>query len=142
MADERMGGCTYTDLQAFITEQARAANKVPGPVLVINNDLIVDEIQIARSAGEEKVAEFLKAARAVDIEAIVAVSTHEQAQTAIDLGARIIKVVNVEGADNKAAVIQGLEVPEGQQVCTIANILARDNKQMEEPTPLSILEQL
>jgi indole-3-glycerol phosphate synthase len=146
MADERMGGCNYTDLQDFITEQARAANKVPGPVLVINNDLIVDEIQIARSAamkcqgvvlvfdilGEEKVVEFLKAARAVDIEAIVAISTHEQAQTAIDVGARIIKVVNVEGADNKAAVIQGLEVPEGQQVCTIANILARDNKQMEE----------
>ena len=146
MADERMGGCTYTDLQEFITEQSRAANQVPGPVLVINNDLIVDEIQIARSAamkcqgvvlvldmlGDEKVVELLKAARAVDIEAIVAVSTHEQAQTAIDLGARILKVVNVEGADDKVAVIQGLEIPEGQQVCTIANILARDNKQMEE----------
>jgi indole-3-glycerol phosphate synthase len=88
MANECMGGCTYTDLQDFITEQSRAANKVPGPVLVINNDLIVDEIQIARSAavtcqgamlaldilGEEKLAEVIKAARGVDIEAIVAVS--------------------------------------------------------------------
>jgi len=146
MADERMGGCTYKDLMDFIEEQRRASSEVPGPVLVINNDLIVDEIQIARSAamgakavvlvlnmlGEEKVEEFLKAAKAIDVEAIVAVSSKEDAQTAINFGARIISVVNVEGAEDKAAVIDGLEIPEGQQVCTIANILARDNKQMEE----------
>ena len=146
MADERMGGCTYLDLADFIEEQRRASSEVPGPVMVINNDLIVDEIQIARTAamgakgvvltmnviGEEKVKEFLKAAKAVDVEAIVAVSRKEEAQTAINLGARMISVVNVEGADDKFAVIEGLEIPEGQQVCTIANILARDNKQMEE----------
>ena len=146
MADERMGGCTYEDLQTFIDEQKRACNEVPGPVMIINNDLIVDEIQIARTAamgakgvvlvfnvlGEEKVEELLKAAKAVDLEAIVSVSNKQEAQTAINLGARIISIVNVEGVDDKVAAIEGLEIPEGQQVCTIANILARDNKQLEE----------
>ena len=107
MADERMGGCSYKDLADFIEEQRRAANKVPGSVMVINNDLIVDEIQVARTAaigakgivltfniiGEEKVSELLKAAKAVEIEAIVAVSTKEEAQTAVNLSARIIMVV-------------------------------------------------
>ena len=146
MADERMGGCTYEDVADFVEEQRKAHSQVPGPVMIINNDLIVDEIQVARTAaigakgivltlnviGEEKVKELLKAAKAVDIEGIVAVSTKEEAQTAVDLGARIISVTNVEGADGKAAVIEGLEIPEGQQVCTIANILARNNKQLEE----------
>lgn len=146
MADERMGGCSYDDLQAFVTEQQRASQEVPGSVAVINNDLIVDEIQIARSVamgvkgvvlvwevlGEEKVEELLKACKAVDVEGIVAVSTQEEAQAAINAGARMISVVNVEGAEDKVAVIEGLEIPEGQEVCTIANILARDNKQMEE----------
>lgn len=146
MADERMGGCSYKDLADFIEEQRRAANKVPGSVMVINNDLIVDEIQVARTAaigakgivltfniiGEEKVSELLKAAKAVEIEAIVAVSTNEEAQTAVNLGARIIMVVNVEAPEDKIAVISGLKIPEGQQVCTIANILTRDNKQLQE----------
>jgi hypothetical protein len=104
MANECMGGCTYTDLQDFITERSRAANKVPGPVLVINNDLIVDEIQIARSAavkyqgamlaldilGEEKLAEFIKAARARCRHRSYcgSLSAHEQAQTASSLNRR------------------------------------------------------
>jgi indole-3-glycerol phosphate synthase len=146
MADERMGGCNYKDLAAFIEEQRRARNEVPGPLMVINNDLIVDEIQIARTAaigakgvvltlnviGEDLASELLKAAKAVDIEAIAAVFTKEEAQTAVNLGARIIMVNNVEGPEDKIGVIEGLEIPEGQQVCTIANILARKNKQLEE----------
>jgi indole-3-glycerol phosphate synthase len=146
MADERMGGCNYKDLAAFIEEQRRAMNEVPGPLMVINNDLIVDEIQIARTAaigakgvvltlnviGEELTSELLKAAKAVDIEAIVAVFNKDEAQTAVNLGARILVVTNVEGAEDKSAVIEGLKIPEGQQVCTIANILARKNKQLEE----------
>jgi indole-3-glycerol phosphate synthase len=56
----------------------------------------------------------------------------DEAQTAVNLGARILMVTNVEGAEDKSAVIEGLKIPEGQQVCTIANILARKNKQLEE----------
>ena len=114
---------------------------------MINNDVIIDELQIARTAalqtvsavvvsldivGTETLLTLLKAAAAVHLEAIVAVSTHEQAQTAIDLGARILSVVNVDGIADKVKVIEGLNVPEGQQVCKIANILAKNNKQLTE----------
>jgi indole-3-glycerol phosphate synthase len=50
LADGRMGGCTYNDLAAFCTEQKRARNQVPGSVLVINSDVVLDAWQIAHSA--------------------------------------------------------------------------------------------
>ena len=146
MACERMGGCTYDDIKSFVEEQRRAHSEVPGPVPVINNDLIVDELQIARSAaygckacvitlnvvGKDELPNLLKACKAADVEAIVAVSSKEEAQQAIDLGARMISVVNVDGVDGKVAVVDGLNIPEGQQVCTIANILAKNDKQLQE----------
>ena len=146
MADERMGGCTYDDLAAMVEEQRRAQNEVPGPIPVINNDMIIDELQVARTAamgcvacvisleicGEEDTTTLLKAAKAANVEAIVSVSSAEQAQKAVDLGARLISVIHVDGVDDKVAVIQDLVIPEGQKVCTIANILARNNKQLQE----------
>lgn len=146
MACERMGGCTYEDLKQFVEEQRRAKFEVPGPVLIINSDLIVDELQIARTAaygasacainlsvvGPDTLVTLLKAAKAANIEAIVSVSSHEEAQQAIDLGARILCVVTVDGADGKVAVVDGLEIPEGQQVCTIASVIARSDKQLQE----------
>lgn len=146
MADERMGGCTYDDLAAFAEEQRRARNDIPGPVMIVNNDLIVDEVQIAQTAvtgaraivvilevvGEEKAVAFMKAAQALNMETVVAVSNKEEAQKAVDLGARIISIVNVDGADEKAEVIDGLEIPEGRQVTKIANIIARNDKGLDE----------
>mmetsp|Transcript_14487 Transcript_14487/g.21353 ORF Transcript_14487/g.21353 Transcript_14487/m.21353 type:complete len:332 (+) Transcript_14487:61-1056(+) len=146
MADERMGGCTYEDLARFVEEQRRAKNDIPGPVMVINNDLIVDEVQIAQSSvagakavvlafeviGEEKAVEFMKAAQALDLESIVSVSSKENAQKAIDLGATMIMIVNVETVDEKAECINELNIPDGQQVTTIAMIDAYLDKGLHE----------
>lgn len=146
MADERMGGCNYDDLAHFIEEQRRAKNNVPGPVSVINNDLIIDELQIARSAamgvaatvvnfglvGEEQCELLLKASKAVDLETIVSVSSQEEAQKAVDLGARMIMVVCLDEPDYKNEIVTDLNIPEGQQICYLANILTRRNKQLEE----------
>lgn len=146
MADERMGGCSYNDIKIIAEEQEKAKGDMPGPIPVICSDLIVDEVQIARSAsvgaeavvvtygvvGQEKVGFFIKCAKAVGLEAIVAVSTQEEAQGAIDAGARIISVSNVDDVDEKVSVITDLDVPEGATICTIANILANDNKALEE----------
>jgi len=151
MADERMGGCTYQDLKAFVEEQRRARTEVPGPLPVINNDLIVDELQIARTAaygadacvltygvvvsgGEGgELVNLLKASKAAGLETIVAISSRDEAQGAIDAGARMICVVNaVDGVDAKVEAIADLQVPEGQQVCTIASILARSDNQLQE----------
>lgn len=146
MADEKMGGCSYDDIATFVEEQRRAQYQVPGSVPLINNDLIIDELQIARTAavgaiacvitlsivGDEDLPGLLKASKAIDIEPIVAVSSHEEAQRAIDLGARLISVIHVDGIDGKLGVVNGLVIPEGQQVCKIANILAKNDKQLQE----------
>jgi indole-3-glycerol phosphate synthase len=109
-----MGGCTYADMQTFVEDQRRSRNDVPGPVAVINNDLIIDELQIARTAaygvsavvlsldllGKDETTKMLKAAKEVDVEAIVAVSSKEEAQQAIGIGARMISVVNVPGVED------------------------------------------
>jgi indole-3-glycerol phosphate synthase len=169
LADARMGGCTYADLAAFATEQSRAKNNVPGSVLVINSDVILDAWQVAHSAAlgaaavvlpyelllmpslspvsssdsiEQPVpvvdsrtlsplAHLLRAAAAVNLEAIVSVSTPAQAQAAIDLGARML-LVNVDGIDEKVACIANLVVPTNQQVCKIAYILAKNDKSLTE----------
>eukprot|EP00980_Cylindrotheca_fusiformis_P031784 scaffold26966_cov201-Cylindrotheca_fusiformis.AAC.2 len=146
LADERMGGCTYEDLGIFVEDQRRSKNEVPGPVKIINSDLIIDELQIAQSAalgvaavvlnfaiiGAEETTKLLKAAKAVDLEVIVAVSNSDDAQEAVDLGARMISVINVQGADEKQKVIKDLKIPDGETVTTIANILHRENKGLEE----------
>ncbi len=146
MCDERMGGCTYEDLKIFVEDQRRSRNDVPGPIKIINNDLVIDEIQIARTAaygahavvitfgivGAELTETLLKACAAVNIEAIVAVNSKEEAQQAIDLGATIVSVINIDGVDSKVEVIQDLKIPEGRAVTTIVNIRARMDKGLEE----------
>jgi len=171
MADERMGGCTYTDLEDIVKEQQTAQGFVPGPLPVINSDLVIDEVQIARAAvvgasaivvtygvvdgGKEKVEFLIKCAAAVGLEVVVQVMDHAEAQDAVDAGARILYVVDKGSGEvsksnedeedeqkdsaasekiveQKLAVVTDLNVPEGEQICTIANILALNNKQLQE----------
>jgi indole-3-glycerol phosphate synthase len=146
MCDERMGGCSYEDLKVVVEEQRRSKNEVPGPIKIINNDLIIDELQIARTAaygahaalivlgivGNDLALKLLKACVAVDLEAIVAVSSVEEAQTAVDLGANMISVINVDGADAKIELLKGLKLPDERTITTIANIAARMDKGLEE----------
>jgi indole-3-glycerol phosphate synthase len=146
LADDRMGGCSYDDLALFVEDQRRSHMEVPGPVPVINSDVIVDEFQIARTKavgaaavvlnlgllGADDLQKMLTASRALELEAIVAVSSKDEAQQAIDMGARMISVVNVNGAEAKTEVISGLNIPEGATVTTIANIIHRNDKSLGE----------
>ena len=147
LADDRTGGCTYDDIKAVIEEQEEARGEVPGPLPVISSDLIVDEIQIAQAAeagakavtvtygvvgNPEKVTQFINNAHVLGLEVIVNVGNEEEAQGAVDAGASMISVCGVDGADEKYAVIENLAIPEGRTICTIANILAKDNKALEE----------
>ena len=146
LADERVGGCSLQDIQVMVTEQSRSQHQVPGPVIVINSDIIIDELQIAQSKalgvgavlvslpmnGADQTQMLLQCARAVDLECIVAVETPEQAQQAVDMGASMICVTNVDGADAKAAVIGNLHVPDTRKVTTIANIRAYSDNQWLE----------
>ena len=116
LADARMGNCTYSDLGTLLEEQRRIrlGNLIPGPMFVVNSDIIVDSLQIAQTAAlassnEDRIAavllqypilvssdntdtlsELLQATRAVGLEAIVTVANAQQAESAIALGASII----------------------------------------------------
>ena len=145
MADTRVGGCTYEDLTTLVNEQATAKGDVPGPLAVISSDIVVDELQLAMAAaagaqavvltlgvvGEEKCGELIKMAHAIGMESLISVATREEAQSAVNVGARII-LANAFSADDKCEMVNGLEVPEGEAICKVAFIIARGNKQLEE----------
>jgi len=82
--------------------------------------------------GDEKIVEFMKFAKAIGMESIVGVATKEEAQNAINAGARIINVIGVADLDDKVAVITDLEIPEDAKVCTIGTIIGRDDKEFGE----------
>jgi len=161
LADERMGGCTYEDLYTFVTEQRTASSDVPGSVPIINSDIIVDEIQLAQSAAlgvsaivldyellastEGLFLKLAKAARAVDLELIVAVRSKEEAQHSIDVIVQncqcsfMLSVVQTEGVDAKYDIIKDLDLsPSSEsgdnviQITTIANILHRNDQGLAE----------
>ena len=48
------------------------------------------------------------------------------------MGATMISVINVAEMDEKVAILEGLQVPEGRTVTTISNIMARMDKGLEE----------
>lgn len=146
LADERIGGCTYDDISKVVKEQESARGDVPGPLPVISNDLIVDEVQIARSAsvgadavvvnlsvvGVEKTELFVQCAKALGMETIVSVSTKEEAQQAVNVGGRMIMVPPIEDIDERYDIVSSIDIPEGAKVCTITNIITNDNKALEE----------
>lgn len=159
LSDERSGGCTYADVAAFVAEQANARDEVPGPLPVISNDIVVDEIQIARAKEAGAVAvtidygllttgnddetvlisQFIRDAKVLNMETIVVVSTPREAQNAVDAGASILCVSgSIIGAIPKYDVVSNITTTTtssstaGASICIIANILARDNKALEE----------
>jgi indole-3-glycerol phosphate synthase len=151
LADVRTGGCTYTDITTFVTEQSHALQEVPGPVPIISNDIIVDEIQIAQAkeAGaiaitlnyallqnnETLVSQLIQDAKSIHMESIVIVSTPHEAQSAINAGATILCVSgSIIGAGPKYDVVSNITTSStgGAPICIIANILAQNNKALEE----------
>jgi indole-3-glycerol phosphate synthase len=155
LADERVGGCSYDiELYQFVKEQQRAASSIYGSIPVINNDIIIDEIQIARTKaiganaivlqmnllGIDELLPLLKAAISLDLEVIVAVTTAEEAQQAIDAGARMISITTVAqdmmdvetSSSMKKQIIENLQLPQGVPITFIANIRGRPDSSLQE----------
>eukprot|EP00957_Ditylum_brightwellii_P054531 4130997-Ditylum_brightwellii.AAC.1 len=147
VTDEHMGSCMYEDVAMFVEEQTKAQGEMPGPLPVVSHDLVVDELQLNQAAvvgvhtltitlgvvSAEKVPFYLKAVKTLNLKVIVNVDTAEQAQEAVDAGAMLFCVAGADGAENKKAVIVDLNLLEGnKKVCAIANIVAKNNQQLEE----------
>jgi len=150
MADAQRGGCSYDDLVEIQKEQQTAKGDIPGPLPVISSDLIVDELQIAQASiskassvaityniigSEEKLGILLKYCKAANLECIVNVINRDEATSAVRAGARLICASGMDGVENKADVFDDTLVKDnanGEPICKIAAVLARDNKQLEE----------
>lgn len=148
MADERIGGCTYADVSKIKDEQESSRGEVPGPLIVISSDLIVDDIQIAQASvagadavllnldalGVDKCNDLFQSAKSVGLDVMVGVSSKEQANEAIQMGCRIVCVYGSEDIEEKASIIENLSTPEDDEskICTVGIIYARDSQQMEE----------
>jgi indole-3-glycerol phosphate synthase len=141
LADERMGGCSYDDLARVVEEQRKATVSVPGPIPVINSDIVIDTVQIAQSKvlnvaavtiplgmidGDAKLLqELLAAAAAVDVEVIVVVTSVDEAQLAVAQGATMLRVDNTKAREDIAAAVP-------PSICKIAYIPTNNDKMMSE----------
>jgi indole-3-glycerol phosphate synthase len=106
--DKRSGGATVEEFARFTREQSRSKKFMPGPIPVIWNDIIVDDIQIVQAASvgaaaitlqpdlADNLAASIKLAREHHMEPIALARTLEEANAAITAGARCICLHNLE----------------------------------------------
>jgi indole-3-glycerol phosphate synthase len=108
--DKRSGGTTAQEFARFTREQCRARLFMPGPIPVIWNDVVVDDIQILQAASNgaaamvlcgdwtDNLAGQVKLAKEHLIEPIVLVKNIEEANAALAAGAKCLCMHNLEEA--------------------------------------------
>jgi len=115
---------------------------------IINHDLIVDKVQIARSVvyganaivlywdlvdnDRDRMANFINYTKSLEMEPIIGISNHQEAQSAIDIGASILYVIGKVDVKEKIDIAANLYYPRGRQICLIADISVKNNKQWSE----------
>ena len=111
--DKRNGGCTSKEFSRFTIEQFRARKNLPGPVPIVWNDYIVDEIQIAQAAAlggaavvltpemTENLSSLINSCTKYDMGSIVMAKDLNEVNIAIDAGAKSICLYNMD--DNQLA---------------------------------------
>mmetsp|Transcript_11008 Transcript_11008/g.21928 ORF Transcript_11008/g.21928 Transcript_11008/m.21928 type:complete len:383 (+) Transcript_11008:203-1351(+) len=143
LADERMGGCDYSDVQAFADEQRTARGNVPGPLPVVCSDLIVSDVQVARAKmagadavllsldvlGPRAVEELVGKAARVGLEAVVQASNEEEVRAAVELGALVVLVSSAGAGVDALREWRSLIPPGVTSVCTV---YANDDKALSE----------
>ena len=101
--DRRSGGTSVEEFHRFTKEQARARILVPGPIPIVWNDYIVHTIQIAHAACygaaaitlypeliDSELSDYVQECKKHKIEPIVLVKNVQEAQRALDAGARCL----------------------------------------------------
>jgi hypothetical protein len=106
--DKRNGGCSINDFSRFTIEQYRARKNLPGPVPIVWNDYIVDEIQIAQAAAlggsavvltpemTDNLSELINACHKYEIGSIVMAKDMNEINIALSAGAKSICLYNMD----------------------------------------------
>ena len=109
--DGRTGGVSSTYFGKFVREQDRARLFLPGPIPVVWNDFVVDKLQVANAAANgaaaitlypdmvESIKELkmlVEYSAKMGVEVLVMANSEEQAQMAVQSGAEIICLHQME----------------------------------------------
>ena len=106
--DKRNGGCSLNDFSRFTIEQYRSRKSLPGPVPVVWNDYIVEEIQIIQAAAlggaavvlqpemTDNLELLVKTASKYELGCIIMAKDMTEVQLAIAAGGRSICLHNLD----------------------------------------------
>lgn len=109
--DSRSGGVTPDDFRRFTIEQGKARLFLPGPLPIVWNDLVVDEIQITQAASlgaaaitiqselVDDLSKVLKYCEKVGVEPIVFIKNVEEGEEAVAAGVRCICMHTLEESE-------------------------------------------
>lgn len=106
--DKRSGGSTMVDLEQFAREQTNARIFSPGPIPIVLNDFVVDNIQIEQACAlgaaaitltpeiTDNLADQVSYCKKLKIEPIVLVKTLEEGLLAIEADSRVLCLHQLE----------------------------------------------
>ena len=109
--DSRIGGATIEDFRRFVRDQSRSRKLLPGPISVVWNDHIVDNLQIAHAGSmgasaitlnpdiTDDLKEQVQYCKNLDIEPIVMIRSVEDGETALSYGAKTLCLHMLEEPD-------------------------------------------
>ena len=162
--DKRSGGSTILDVEQFAREQTNARIFSPGPIPIVLNDFIVDNIQIEQAAAvgaaavtltpelTDNLDEQIAHCKKLNIEPIVMVKTLEEGKLAVELGSRVICLHQLEEEElielrqqlpTKPGLIYGAKLRSSSEFSTYSEIdtswVLRDSQfSFVWPTPESV----
>lgn len=108
--DKKMGGASLQDVERFVRDQSRSRKLLPGPISVVWHDNVVDNLQIAQAASlgvgaitlnsdlvdSDELTSQIAYCKELDIEPIIMIRSEENAKFAIEKGARVICMHNLD----------------------------------------------
>ena len=111
--DKKMGGASLEDVERFVRDQSRSRKLLPGPISVVWHDNVVDKLQIAQAASfgvgaiilnselvdSDELTAQIAYCKELSIEPIVMIRTEEAAKLALEKGAKVICMHNLNEKD-------------------------------------------
>jgi len=162
--DKRSGGSTMLDLEQFTKEQTNARIFSPGPIPIVMNDFIVDNIQIAQAGAlgvaaltltpelSDDLAGQVAYCKKLNIEPIVMAKDLAEGKLAVEAGSRVVCLHQLDEESlvelrkqlpTKSGLIYGAKLRASTEFSTYAEIdaswLLRDSQfSFVWPTPESV----
>ena len=162
--DKRSGGSSMLDVEQFAREQTNARIFSPGPIPIVLNDFVVDNIQITQASAigaaaitltpelTDNLADQVAYCKKLNIEPIVMAKTVEEGQLAVEVGCRVVCLHQLEEEElvelrkqlpTKPGLIYGARLRSTSEFSTYSEIdtswVLRDSKfSFVWPTPDSV----